>query len=1014
MKLRFPVLVQSLSKDEGGPEICMQLWFHPTALTARGPLEKRVETQFLSLLRSHVRTLQEQPEHAELMKLAWCPEQREHHLRLHFTFKKRTVRVTLLVTTFELQGQRLGCLGHLGLYFQWPAETELESRVVDVLKEFLRKQDLDNPETLGMARKAWIRVFELRFDGPGPYVPPPPRSLLALLGAEEERSGGQELQRVGRKLEALPANQGKLLAREEEVAELRNWLQPKGPRNCILVVGPRQVGKTSIIRQCVRELSRTSTRQKPEHWLLTPGRLISGMSYVGQWESRLVKILRYMRKRNHALVLDDLPGLLHAGISRDSNLSVLGVLKPYLERRELRVVAEITPEALHTLRQRDPALVELFHIVRVQPTDARTSLRVTLASARRAEEWQGCTFSLEALQLVYTLCERYNRDAAFPGKAASMISQLAARYRSQKVEPEQVLDAFSQRSGLALRILDDRQTFSRQEVVEFLSQRILGQPEAVEACADAACMAKTRLQARERPIASFLFAGPTGVGKTESAKALAEFLFHTPAALVRVDLNEYVGDDAVLRLVGSFHRPQGFLTEVVRRQPFCVLLLDEVEKAHPDVLQLLLQLLGDGRLSDGLGRTTDFSQVVVILTSNLGSQEASQSIGLRSQDAQNAALTYRRAVESFFTPELFNRIDRIVPFQPLSRETVGQLAWSCLHGLLRREGLQRRQCLLEVSPAALEKLIDLGYHPQLGARALKRAVERHLTAPVAAELAAMPADVPTLIFVNDALNVEVTPLLATEQTPRLPLSSEALGTLLDRWESEWKGRGPGGLSSEELQEETLRYFELGEELRQLRERWRRTRTPSRARGGPRTGKAGDRAEKLPDLVWLDSAQWRRVVGSSDLFADVRALDAELRAAPPALADVEKLVLQLEMNRWQQLGRAHPDESCAAPSLSGRPDKKWEKAYRDALARWDVHWQGDRWEGPLAAAFAEQEQGIHLFLQERQFRLVRLGGTRRLVRLYAEGSVIDVRSGLWSASLDGLPWMLLAALPEEFR
>jgi ATP-dependent Clp protease ATP-binding subunit ClpC len=1012
MKLRFPVLVESWSKAEGGPRLTMSLWFHPE-VQAEGRLQARVQSQFGDLLRQRISELQREARHEALLQLAFCPELREHRFQLNFVHRKRTVKMSALVTTFRHLGQTVGCIGKLGVYFQAPEETgSLEARTVDVLKEHFRENQIESTEASEYASKQWLTYLDVNAAGPAPYSPPPPVSVMALLGLEEERGAAEELQRVGRRLESqVRERHTRVLGRERELQELRDWLDAT-PRSCVLLVGPRQVGKTALLREAVRRrLHAVEGRARAEHWSVSPGRLISGMSVVGQWESRLVKVLRFLRKHNHVLVLDDLLGLLNAGISRDSNLSVAGVLKPYLERRELRVVAEITPEALHVLRQRDAGFADLFHQIAVAPSGLELGLRVALGAARHAEEWNGTTFSLEALHLIGTICQRYLRDTAFPGKAATMVRQMAARYRNQRVEAAEVLAQFQQRSGLRLEIVDDRQSFEREEILQFMGERVLGQPDAVQACADAACLAKARLQAADRPIASFLFVGPTGVGKTESARALGEFLFGEGAGLLRLDLNEYIGDDAVTRLVGSFARPQGILTEMVRRQPFCVLLLDEVEKAHPDVLQLLLQILGDGRLSDALGRTTDFSQAIIILTSNLGSTEAGRPVGLRSGDQQARELTYRRAVEAFFTPELFNRLDRIVCFQPLSRETVSRLAWHCMQKVLRRDGLQRRQCLLQVEPAALEQLTDLGFHPQLGARALKRAVEQHLTAPVAAELAALPADNPTLIVLNSALQVEVTSLLPSDLQTRPPLrSDEELGRLLARWEAELQQQNRAGvLSSEHVAQDQVAYYGLLEELRELRTRWQRARPGQR-----RTGRPGDKREKLPEVRWLSEAQWESLALSSDLFRDLRLLDQQMRTHPALPEELQRTSLQLEMNRWRWLAaNSGADEQAALPAFSGDESElvNLRKAYAESLRRWDVRVERDTWHGPLAATFLSNELGIHLFAKDRQLRLVRFGEPRRLVRLYADAAVVDLRSGLWGDGLKALPWLLLAGLTE---
>jgi hypothetical protein len=259
-----------------------------------------------------------------------------------------------------------------------------------------------------------------------------------------------------------------------------------------------------------------------------------------------------------------------------------------------------------------------------------------------------------------------------------------------------------------------------------------------------------------------LFLGPTGVGKTETAKALARYLFGDAAKLLRFDMNEYLTPGSAARLVGTFDQPEGLLTAAVRRQPFAVILLDEIEKAHPEVFDLLLQVLGEGRLTDALGRLADFSNAIVILTSNLGVREAEAHVGFSGSAGTDA---YVRAAERFFRPEFFNRLDRIVPFARLSRDDVGHIAEQLMQDVLQREGLVRRKCVLRVEAAALERVVDQGYDPQLGARALKRSIERFLARPVARRLAEGLPETMTLIHLypeGEEIGVRVQALTPVE------------------------------------------------------------------------------------------------------------------------------------------------------------------------------------------------------------------------------------------------------------
>jgi hypothetical protein len=323
------------------------------------------------------------------------------------------------------------------------------------------------------------------------------------------------------------------------------------------------------------------------------------------------------------------------------------------------------------------------------------------------------------------------------------------------------------------------------------------------------------------------------VGKTPLAKTLAAYLFGDAERLLRFDMNEFVAPGAAARLVGTFADPEGVLTSAVRRQPFCVVLLDEIEKAHPDVLDLLLQVMGEGRLTDALGRTTDFGNAIVILTSNLGTREAGTAVGFRS-GASSDAPHYLRAAERFFRPEFFNRLDRIVPFDRLSRDEVRQIAELVIHGVFQRQGLVRRKCVLQVEPQALDRVVERGYHPELGARALKREIERQLTQPVSLRLAATPPDAATVISLYPAragIAVEVQTLVEAQPAStrrRVPPNDDdpepcrrrlqAIQATLARVQTRLAAHRPGGsIEPGKMALEHYHYFLAKEQAGQLRE-----------------------------------------------------------------------------------------------------------------------------------------------------------------------------------------------------
>ncbi len=337
---------------------------------------------------------------------------------------------------------------------------------------------------------------------------------------------------------------------------------------------------------------------------------------------------------------------------------------------------------------------------------------------------------------------------------------------------------------------------------------------------------QAQLSPPERPLATLLFLGPTGVGKTHCAKALAKYLFGDERRLLRFDMNEFSSADAVPHLAGSPQRPEGLLTNAIRRQPFQVLLLDEIEKAHPDVFDLLLQVLGEGRLTDANGRVADFTQAIVILTSNLGSAQSGRALGF-DRSLADAQRVYTRAAEEFFRPEFFNRLDRIVPFQPLGRHETEQIARQLLQQVLQREGFLRRQCLATIDEAAIRQVAEAGFHPELGARALKRAIEREVVAPLAARLAAVHQATPVVITIlaSAAGLVSVVEVVESDALARAVKrvamrpneATRAARSALSRFVP-WlaRRRSDKAIVAGSLTAEQAMYFELKEQLDRLR------------------------------------------------------------------------------------------------------------------------------------------------------------------------------------------------------
>ncbi|QIF03216.1 AAA family ATPase [Roseimicrobium sp. ORNL1] len=686
------------------------------------------------------------PNHRELLWWSFCPPMTAHALRLRIELKKRAVEGTFFAVVFESSGRRLAHLPRGGLSFEWPTGTQLRDVASNAITAHFRQLERDTEDSLDA--DPWFcgsqpHLAHLPVVLTGNQRLPKPKTRFISFADDEPMDGDHELQKVGRCLDRLyPHDLHHALLRETEVNQL--WasfrrISMRAPM--VVLVGRPKSGKTAIIHECVRKSNETpGVGRRGQYWLVSPQRVISGMSHLGQWEERWTAMLAAIRKGRHVLVLDDLLALFEAGRSSGSDLTLGHVLKARQEHEPIPVLAEATPEAWGRLRELDRAFASQFQVIHVRETGDDATLRILVRTMQELPP--GCQFSPEVLPEVIRLQQRFGRARAFPGKAVEMLQALANNFKSetasgdasQATSASNVLEWFAQRHGISLDMIRGG-GLARDELRWHFECEIMGQSAAVEAMMDIVLMASAELQDPRRPLGSLLFLGPTGVGKTECAKALAEIVFESADRMVRFDLNEYSGDDAAIRLIGGPGRG-GQLTSRVRRQPFTLLLFDEVEKAHPDVFDLLLQVLGEGRLTDAQGQTTDFCNCIIILTSNLGARQARQRLGFGGSETGDL-LAYRQAAEKFFRPEFFNRLDRIVPFHELRRQDIENLAHVMAHRVLKRQGVTDRRVNVSLENDAVRYLAEKGHDVAYGARSLRRAVETHLVEPLAALMATM-------------------------------------------------------------------------------------------------------------------------------------------------------------------------------------------------------------------------------------------------------------------------------------
>lgn len=696
--------------------------------------------------------------------------------KLHLDLVNRSCRLKLLLVEVQRLEQRLGFSPSLPrLWFDLKPNESITDRAGEVYQQHLRavlreSPDYD-PDVHSLAQSAWIDAVSIAIHIGRGHPAADPAALMAALTGNAATDGAEELQKVGRCLSWLDLDD---LAQPIDVdAQVQTLLERMkvDDRQPVALVGPAGSGKTAILEGAVRQrrrLAKGSPSLRGQVWQISPARLISGMSYLGQWESRVLAILKHCSRKDHVLVIDDFLGLFQAGQTRDSSMAVADLLRAQLDRLPVRIVTEMTAEAWAVLREKDRALADRFFVIRTEAMEKERSLRVLLGVQRQLESKHRCEFELDVLPETLGLYDRFVRDAVLPGKAAAALARLAARHtRGQAITREAAVAEFRARSGLSRSIIDMRTRLTRKDITTAVSEHILGQHDAVEALADRILLTAGRMNDTARPIGTFLLLGPTGVGKTQTAKWLANYLFGEDG-LIRLDMNELSSPASVARLVGTFDNPDGLLTAAVRRKPHAVLLLDEIEKAHPAVLDVLLQVLGEARLTDARGRVADFSGTLILMTSNLGARESLNQTGFANQQHTRSAI-HHRAARSFFRPEFFNRIDGLLDYGSLDPDTIREILQKQLQDVLNRDGLARRRLVMDVDPATIDRIAAQGFDSRLGARAVRRRLERDLVNPTSRALAKMQFEQTALVRIvdgGDGLQTNVYPLEDVEPNSR--------------------------------------------------------------------------------------------------------------------------------------------------------------------------------------------------------------------------------------------------------
>jgi ATP-dependent Clp protease ATP-binding subunit ClpC len=583
------------------------------------------------------------------------------------------------------------------------------------------------------------------------------------------------LDKFGRDLTAQAASGkiGPAIARDKEIrAVLRTLARSK--KNNPLLLGDAGVGKTAVVEGLAYAIA---NRTAPEALLdkrvvqIEISTLVAGTSLRGQFEERLMKLVEEVKNAgNIILFIDEIHTIVGAGDTIDSNLDAANILKPALARGDIVCIGATTHAEYRRTIAQDPALDRRFRIIDIEEPSIEDTLTILMAQRDRLENHHGVAIQPEAVEAAVRLSDRYLKDRRLPDKAIDLLDEACARIviRSQtldgEAEPdvvtaEGVAAVLSEWTGIPVSDVTDDEKRRLASMESALMARVIGQDEAVRAVTSAIKTARAGLREPRRPVGVFLFLGPSGVGKTELARALAAFLFGSENALIRLDMSEFHDAHTVARLIGA---PPGYkdsqrggqLTDALRRRPYSVVLLDEIEKAAPEVFDIFLQVFDEGRLSDAHGAYVDARHAIFIMTSNIGTEESGRKMGFDGGSSHQER-GYTAQLRRSFRPEFLNRIDEVVVFQPLSPPILSQILDLQLSDLHRR--LKQQRMTLQLTDDARALILKRGCDPQNGARLLRRTIERLITRPLSALLLEnkfAPGDIITACADGDALRFE--------------------------------------------------------------------------------------------------------------------------------------------------------------------------------------------------------------------------------------------------------------------
>ncbi|HCC23030.1 TPA: hypothetical protein DF272_02515 [Candidatus Falkowbacteria bacterium] len=514
------------------------------------------------------------------------------------------------------------------------------------------------------------------------------------------------------------------IGRDKEFDQLYRVLE--GSRDGVLLVGNVGVGRSTILyglaERMVEETVPAALQDK-RLVSINVSRLIGGVS-AEEAEGRLLTLAdEVIKSRNIVLVIEDLHNIV--GVSGSgSGLDLSEVLAELMRKRLFMIIGTTTPSDYSGTIEKS-SLFEVFKSVKINELEINDAIQVCEAKSGPIEYKNNVYFSYDSIEKSVILTDKYSHDKYLPEKALEVLEEVAVNVRKNKgeknvVTAEDVAVVVAEKTGVKVTGVTQDESKKLLNLEQDIHRRVIGQDEAVKVIAASLRRARAELRDEKRPISSFLFLGPTGVGKTELAKAVSEVYFGSEEQMLRFDMSEFQEQSSIARLIGNGTEP-GVLTEAVRKTPYALLLCDEIEKAHPDILNLFLQVMDDGRLTDGSGETIDFTNLIIIMTSNAGAQLIQDKIhdGLVIEDIKE--LLINEELKKYYRPEFINRFDGVIVFRPLTMENVIQIARLMAAKIIKR--LAEKEIILEISDAAVAELAEQGFDPRFGARPLRRVMQ---------------------------------------------------------------------------------------------------------------------------------------------------------------------------------------------------------------------------------------------------------------------------------------------------